>query len=172
VKHPTGFQILSAVPVTGPLLILTRHSRLNQLLMTRLVDDGHRVAVVMAAARSGHAFGSDGRYTVIPACSMQLRTVATTLTSGGIVLIAADAPHPQPGFTRAETSDGPWFIATQPMRLACSLGVPVAIAHHEIGESDVTSHLTALPHSGIEAMIAGYCHAFGLTPVEAPVEPT
>jgi hypothetical protein len=161
---PADVSVVSETPVAGPMLVLVRHSLLNQLTISRLVRDGLPVSMVMADAPGRYrAFGTDHVVDILGLSGMLMRTMTERLRAGHIVFVAIDVSAPQQGFTRIETSAGPWFLALQPIRLAVKLGVPVAVVVHDIRAAAVVSHIRRLPNSGADAITAGYCAAYGLT---------
>ena len=163
VRYPTDVSIVADTVIRGPLLVVVRHSLLNQLLLSYLVSRGCPVSVVMLReAWRGCTFGNALPLDAIRTSPMLLRKVATRLSSGRIVFVAIDLGEAARGFTRIETSAGPWFVAEQPVRLALKLGVPVAAAFHDLGGSTVTSHIQVIPRREVAEVVTECAALFGL----------
>lgn len=164
VVFPADVSVVSEATPAGPLLVLVRHSLLNQLPISRLVRDGLPVSMVMNDPPEQYrAFGSDNPVDVIALSAMLMRAMTERLRSGHIVFVAIDVTAPQQGFTKIETSAGPWFLAVQPIRLAVKLGVPVAVAVHGIERDRVVTEIRRLPGTDERAIITGFCEAYGVT---------
>lgn len=164
VVYPADISVVNESGATGPLLLLVRHSLLNQLLISRLVCDGHSVTVVMSQV-GGHAttFGGRDALDVLDPSPMLMRTVAGRLEAGRIVIIAIDGTAPSPGYVKIDTPAGPWFVTDQPIRLALKRGIPMAVAVHDIRTATVATHLRHLPGMEADAIIRGYCDAYGVS---------
>lgn len=165
VAYPADISVVNQAVTAGPLLLLVRHSLLNQLLISRLVSDDHQVTVVMSQT-DGHAraFGGQRSLDVLDPSPMLMRTVAGRLEAGGIVIIAIDATAPTQGYVKIETQAGPFFITDQPIRLALKRGIPMAVVVHDIGTANVVSHIRRLTGTDADAIMTGYCEAYGVIP--------
>lgn len=163
VAYPADISVVHESATAGPLLLLVRHSLLNQLLISRLVYDGHPVTLVMSQV-DGHAsaFGGREALDVLDSSAMIMRTVANRLEAGRIVIIAIDGTAPSRGYVRIDTPAGPWFLADQPIRLALKRAIPVAVAVHDIGTATVVTQIHGLPGTDVESIIAGFCDAYGV----------
>lgn len=169
VRYPADVSIVADTATGGPLLVVVRHSLLNQLLVSHLVRRGCRISVVMSrAAWRGCAFGSEQPLDVIRTSPMLLRKVATCLRAGRIVFVAIDLGEAARGVTRIETSAGPWFVAEQPVRLALNLGVPVATVFHDVSGPKVTSHIQVIPGRNVAEVVMSCAAAFGLDTTSHP----
>jgi hypothetical protein len=163
VPFPADVSIASDSTLAGPLLVLVRHSLLNQLVISRLVRDGLPVSMVMNDPPGRYrAFGSDLLVDILPLSAMLMRTIGACLRQGRIVFVAIDVTDPQQGFRKMETTAGPWFLADQPIRLALKLGVPVAVAIHDFRSRHVVTHIRRLPGADADQIVTGFCEAFGV----------
>lgn len=164
VDFPADVTVAGTAAVNGPLLVLVRHSLLNQLVISKLVRAGVPVSMVMNDPPPRYrVFGGDADVDALPVTPMLMRLLAHTLQRGRIVFVAIDVEGPQAGFTKVETASGPWFLADQPIRLALKLRVPIAVAVHSLSGTSVTTELRTLSGEDTGAIIKGFCAAFGVT---------
>ena len=163
VAYPADISVVSEFVSTGPLLLLVRHSLLNQLVMSRLVQDGQAVTAVMSQVEGrARIFGGDVELDVLDPSAMLMRTVANRLDAGRFVVIAIDATVPTQGYVTIDTSRGPWFVTDQPIRLGLKRGIPMAVLVHDIRTTSVVSHIRGLPGTEADTIISGYCEAYGV----------
>ncbi|HUR20292.1 MAG TPA: hypothetical protein VMZ90_05740 [Vicinamibacterales bacterium] len=162
VAYSADISVVNGAASTGPLLLLVRHSLLNQLLISRLVHDGQQVTAVMSQV-DGHAstFGVDAPLDVLDTSAMLMRSVAKRLEARRIVIIAIDGTAPSHGYTKIDTPTGPWFVTDQPIRLALKRGIPIAVAVHDIKRDHVVTEIRRLAGDDADAIISGFCDAYG-----------
>src|SRR5688572_12914633 len=74
VPYPADISVVNQAAATGPLVLLVRHSLLNQLLISRLVYDGHPVTLVMSqVAGRASTFGGREALDVLGPSPMVMR---------------------------------------------------------------------------------------------------
>lgn len=163
VTYPADVSVVSDDGLDGPLLLLVRHSLLNQLLISRLVYDGRPLTLVMSHL-AGHVrtFGGNQRIDVLGPSTMVLRAMTGRLEAGRILVVAIDGTMPSPGLTRVDTSTGPLYLATQPIRLAIKMGAPMAVAVHDIRGGTLVSHIRRLVQADVAGIVAQYCDTYGI----------
>jgi hypothetical protein len=172
VAYPADISVVNQAADSGPLVLLVRHSLLNQLLISRLVYDGSPVTLVMAQGEGrASTFGGRESLDVLDPSAMMMRSVANRLDAGRIVIIAIDGTVPTQGYVKIDTPAGPLFVADQPIRLALKRGIPIAVAFHDIRRDSVETTIRSLPGTDVDTVISGYCDAYGVTRTLQSVAP-
>lgn len=164
VTYPIEVSIDSDGPMTGPMLMVVRHSLANQLLVRHLVDQHRAVSVLVAPpAWPATAFGSDSAVDAISGPSrMRLRTLANRLRDGRIVFVAIDSKLRTRGMrVQVDTPSGPWFLTDQPARLAARIGVPVASCVVHASRAGVRAEVRYSPGLEPEQLRATCAAIFG-----------
>jgi hypothetical protein len=131
--HQRGGEFAPALTVSGAdaigadgAVFVTGHFRLTGLFIRWLFDRGHRISVVMfrPPARPRVA-GTRVPLDVIRPDAMVFMRIRQRVRNGGVVIIALDQRHPQPGCRRIETPAGERYISDALMRFAERSRIPV-----------------------------------------------
>lgn len=127
VRFPSDVEV-DPSDLTGPAVVVCRHTQLNNLAVRAVAEAGAPVSVLASReVWERRVMGADLPLDVIAAEGrMRLRRVATALQQGRVVFAAIDNNVPDQGYLfRRSIPGGTWYFSDQVPRLAAAVHVPL-----------------------------------------------